>query len=324
MKIGFIIDALPSLFPYKDSSIDLMIEGQRRGHEIEIFEFQHITVSDKGAWVQARAIHWQEGARKHARFSLELVRLGQVQRRALEEYQVIFIRKDPPFDSHYLALALNLERFSQQVRFVNAPRGLHTISEKLYALRFGEAVPPTLVSYELEALRDFAAAHEKVVLKPAFFGSGKGVVLSSYDDLNFAEHIRLILQEPPHGPVIAQAFLPQVIEGDIRVMMLNGQPVAAIGRKPPPGDFRANVAIGGTVFATQLNARQHQLACMVGKSLVENGIIFGGLDFIGDKLIEINVTSPTLIQELRAICGFDMASALYDFLEQSPYAPPSA
>ncbi|MEM9422291.1 MAG: glutathione synthase, partial [Pseudomonadota bacterium] len=161
----------------------------------------------------------------------------------------------------------------------------------------------------------FAKKHEKVVLKPSYFGAGSGVVLSAADDPDFGGHIQTILDIEPKGPVIAQGFLPEVADGDTRVMMLNGEVMGAVGRRPPEGEFRANIAQGGTEFAPTLSNAQRAIAKEVGAFLVEHGIVYAGLDFIGNHLIEMNVTSPTLVQELRRVGGPDMSKLIWDHLE---------
>ena len=236
-------------------------------------------------------------------------------REDLSTYDAIFIRKDPPFDDHYISLTLLLEPLEGKVQFVNSPKGVRAISEKLSALHFMEDIPHTLATYHRGDLRAFAAEHGKVVLKPSYFGSGTGVVVTHKDDPDFEKAIDNILNLPPHGPVIAQGFLEEVAKGDTRMMVINGEAVGALGRQAGEGDFRTNIAAGGHEVAVEATPRQLEISRRVGDYLKTNKIIFAGLDFIGDHLIEINVTSPTLIQQLRTLGGPDISVLIWDYLE---------
>ena len=311
MKLAFIIDPLDALNPKKDSSLDFMLEALRRGHQVSVFEYSDVRSRDGRVFARSTAV------------TAEVVALtaGTAVRRAgtpavvpLSEFQFVFIRKDPPFDTQYLALTYLLDVASGETRFVNSPRGLREVNEKLFANRYAQHAPSTVVTWDLEEARSFAAGHTKVVLKPTFLGSGSGVFLTSVQDENFEQLFRTVLRMESLGPVVVQAYMPEGKAGDTRVFLLDGEPVAALGRRPPENDFRANVAQGGTAFATTLSATQASIARELGVELKQAGIVFAGLDFIGDRLIETNVTSPTLIQELRRLSGFDMSKTLLDHL----------
>ena len=241
--------------------------------------------------------------------------IGEPRRVALEQYDAIFIRKDPPFDSDYMSVCLLLDPLVGQVKFVNSPRGLRIISEKLTAFLFSDTTPASLATYQLDDALEFAKQFDKVVLKPSYFGSGTGVRSSSATDPEFKQHLEFILNTEPKGPAIIQEFLPEVKNGDTRLMLLNGEILGAVGRKPPEGDFRANIAQGGSEFAVDINQTQRDIALKVGQLMKEQGIIYAGLDFIGDKFIEVNVTSPTLIRELRRVGGPDGSKLIWDFIE---------
>jgi len=233
----------------------------------------------------------------------------------IEHFDRVFIRKDPPFDSQYLALTYLLDRPGHDGRFINAPRGIREVNEKLFATRYSDWTPQTLVTWSFEEALRFARQYEKVVIKPSYFGSGKGVSLSSHSHPDFASTFATTLALEPVGPVLVQQYLPEGKGGDTRVMLLDGVPLAAVGRRPAPGEFRANIALGGEAIRVEISAEQRRIATDIGKDLTELGIVFAGLDFIADKLIEINVTSPTLMQELQRVSGFDMAASLLDRVE---------
>lgn len=315
MRACFVIDRLSGLHPSKDSSLDMMLEAQRRGHECWFIEGLRLSAGSEGVFGYAARIEVADDARAHKSFDPDLFEVGEADWTDLSRFDAIFIRKDPPFDEGYLSLTLMLEPLQGGPQFVNSPRGVRTVSEKLSALLFSQAVPETLATYDLEQAYDFAGRFDKVVLKPSYFGSGKGVFVSSAADEAFDKNFNVVLKTKPFGPVILQEFLPEVYDGDTRVMMVDGQVVGALGRKPAAGEFRANIAVGGKEFLANLTQEQVRIAQEVGAFVKGQGIVFAGLDFIGDKLIEINVTSPTLIQELRRVGGPDVSRLVWDHIE---------
>jgi glutathione synthase len=314
VHLAFIIDPLQKLKPSKDSSIDLMVEAARRKHRISILEYERVSVVGGEVAVAATEVSVSEEVLQQSDTSLGIKAIGSARRVSMSTFEAVFLRKDPPFDSQYLALTYLLERAEGKTRFVNSPRGVRDVNEKLFATRYPDYMPATLVTWDTDEASRFAAEHEKVVLKTTFFGSGTGVFLSSIRDENFIPCVQSILAMEPRGPVIVQQYLPEGRAGDVRVMVLDGAPVAAVGRALAPGDFRANIAVGGTPYATEMSALQVEAATAIGRDLREHGIVFAGLDFIGQKLIEINVTSPTLIQELRRVSGFDMSKRILDHI----------
>ena len=314
MHCAFLIDPLESLKPKKDSSLDLMITGFRRGYRISILDYRDVLLENGEVFAQLTEV---QVTADPATGSAVVSRKGAPLRVPLAECDVVFIRKDPPFDSQYLAVTYLLDAASPKIRFVNSPRGVREVNEKLFATHFAEAAPRTLVTWDLQAALKFAGAFAKVVLKPIFLGSGASIFLSSAGDTNFRTCFETILKLETPSPVVVQEYLPEGVHGDTRVMLLNGVPMAALGRRPAQGDFRANIAQGGEAFAVELTEGQRRVATAIGPELAKLGIVFAGLDFIGDKLIETNVTSPTLIQELRRVSGFDMSEKLLDFLERA-------
>jgi len=315
VQLAFLIDPLASLKPKKDSSLALMVEAARRGHQVSVFEFGHVSLENGAIFAQATALRVDAELLSSSTVGSHALPLGPARRVNIEEFDRVFIRKDPPFDSQYLALTYLLDRPGHDGRFINAPRGIREVNEKLFATRYGAFTPQTLVTWSFEEALRFAQKYEKVVLKPSYFGSGKGVSLSSHTDPGFPETFATTLALEPIGPVLVQQYLPEGKGGDTRIMLLDGVPVAAVGRRPAPGEFRANIALGGQAVAVEVRPEQQRIASELGKELAQLGILFAGLDFIGDKLIEINVTSPTLMQELRRVSGFDMAACILDRVE---------
>jgi glutathione synthase len=308
----FIIDPLATLKPRKDSSLDLMVAACRRGHQVSIVESENISLLRGMPTAYATELTVDDTVLRSDVATSVAKEVGEPSWKAMKEFDAVFVRKDPPFDANYLALTYILEAAESSTQFVNSPSGLRTVSEKLYAARFWRHTPSTLVTWQFEQAARFAKDFNEVVLKPSFLGSGTGVFRSSRSDDNFRGYFDLILGMRGGGPVIVQEYLAQGAEGDTRVMLLRGKPVAALGRRPAPGEFRANIAVGGEPFGVQLTREQEQISVDLGAELAKLGIVFAGIDFIGDRLIEINVTSPTLIQELRRVSGFDMSARILD------------
>ena len=313
-KCAFLLDPLDKLKPYKDSSIALMLEAQERGVEVYAGEFSDLSIEEGRVYLTAPKVTLSAEAARHKKVEPSTYQLSEKQRTPLDEMGAVFTRKDPPFGSDYFSLTQILSAHRGRVAFVNDPAGLREISEKLVATRFPEFTPKTLVTYSLEEARAFAARHGGVVIKPAYFGAGDGVKKSAATDADFADIFQGVLDTEPHGPAILQEFLPEVAKGDTRVMIINGRVEGAVGRQPAEGEFRANIAAGGSEVAAELTERQQEICAVIGPYLTQHGVRFAGADFIGDYLIEINVTSPTLIQELKRVGGPDIAKVIWDGL----------
>ncbi len=313
-KCCFVLDPLDRIKPYKDSSVALMVEAEARGLEVYAAEFSDFSIENGAVRVFARRTRTENGIFEQKAAVAPFFRQDAAETLDVDGFGFVFIRKDPPFDRDYLSLTLVLSNCEDRVRIVNAPRGLRDVSEKLVVTRFSDFAPQTLVTYSAEKARAFAAERAGVVLKPSYFGAGAGVMKSAADDPNFARDFEATLATEPRGPVIVQEFLPEISKGDTRVMMIDGVVEGAVGRRPAEGEFRANIAAGGSEVAAELTDRQRAVCAEIGPFLRAHGIFFAGVDFIGDWLIEINVTSPTLIQELRRVTGVDIAKVIWDRL----------
>jgi glutathione synthase len=315
LQLAFLIDPLASLKPKKDSSLALMVEAARRGHDVWILEYEQVSFEKGELFAHATQVRVQAELLSASTPTSHVTPLGPARRLDMTHFDRVFIRKDPPFDSQYLALTYLLDRPGHEGRFINSPRGIREVNEKLFATRYAAFTPETLVTWSFSEAQDFARRYEKVVLKPTYFGSGKGVSLSAHGDPQFESTFAATLALESRGPVLVQQYLPEGKAGDTRVMLLDGVPLAAVGRRPAPGEFRANIALGGEAVAVEIRPEQRHIASSIGRELTQLGIIFAGLDFIGDKLIEINVTSPTLMQELRRVSGFDITQRILDRVE---------
>ena len=290
MRFLFVMDPAEKMLPDKDTSFALIRGSESRGHVA--FHAEHVHVFNRGREVFARArpIRVSEAA-PH-------VTLGDWETLDLSEIDAVFIRKDPPFDPAYAHLTQQLDLVKDRTLVLNDPRGLRDANEKLFAFHFSEHMPKSLVTAEPARILDFVSeVGGKAVLKPLDGAGGSGVVALATDDKNTRALIDLLTKEGRELALVQQ-YVPDVRTGDKRVLMLDGEPLGAILRVPREDDIRANIHVGGTVVATELSAEENALVKDVGKKLREYGLWFVGLDLIGGRLIEVNVTSPTGIQEL--------------------------
>jgi glutathione synthase len=295
MRFLFVMDPYAGMLPDKDTSFAFMRAAAASGHET-----LHCLLSDVGC----------EGARVFA--AVRPIRVsdtaphyevGEATRVELTELDAVLVRKDPPFDSAYLYLTHQLDLVRDQTLVMNEPRALRDANEKLFALQFSEFMPKTLVSARTEVIMDFVRqVGGKAVVKPLDGAGGSGVMGIDASERTSRGIVDFITQEGKRL-VMAQEFRPEVTSGDKRVLLLDGKPLGAIRRVPRPDDIRANIHVGGRVEATDLTLAETELVATLGPRLCERGLYFVGLDLIGEKLIEINVTSPTGIQELGRLTG---------------------
>jgi len=318
MESLFVIDSWQAMKPSKDTSLDLIRTGVERKHRIDVASQAELFSESGTLFVDAREVvgeQWRSGP-SEAFYSL-VEPSPAVKTKKVSDYDAVFIRKDPPFDASYLALCLLLAPLEgKETVFFNSPSGLLRVSEKLSALHFPHLAPRTLVTHDPDRVLKLMNEIGQVVIKPPFDGSGRGVFVAHPSIEGSIDQLRDLLQQQDGVPVIAQEFLPEIKQGDVRVMLLDGKIVGAVGRVPKEGDFKANIAMGGTETSAELTPTQMQHIVEVGAFLVEKGIIFAGLDFIGDRLIEINVTSPTLVQEFRRVSGVDVSPIIWDAIER--------
>lgn len=305
MRIGVQMDPIERIGIEGDTSFALMLEAQARGFELWWFTpdalfFDRGVVKARAAQVavaDVKGAHFEELAR-------EVVEIGH--------FDVVLIRQDPPFDIAYVANTYLLELAAAETLVLNDPRGVRDIPEKLSILGFEDLIAPTFVGRDLEALVAFAEAFEEVVLKPSFLNGGEGVVRASAREPGFRDRCAAILESLGKEPIVAQEFLPAVTAGDKRIMMLDGAVVGVLRRVPKAGEFRANIHVGGRAEAAELTPREAEIAQRVAPLLQESGVLFAGLDVIDGRLTEINVTSPTLVRELKRLTGVDVPALFWD------------
>ncbi len=307
MRFLFVMDPYAGMLPDKDTSFAFMRASLARGHEVlhcrpeQLYsENGHVGALAQPLVVSDRAPH---------------VTAGAPQRERLTELDAVFIRKDPPFDAAYLHMTQELDLVKEHTLVLNDPSAVRDANEKLYALRFARFMPPTLVSSDERQLIDFVAkVGGRAVIKPLDGAGGSGVAVLGQNDVNLRPLIGLLTAEGRRVAMV-QEFQPEVVKGDKRVLLLDGQVLGVIRRVPQNGDIRANIHVGGRVEATELTEGEQELCSVVGQHLSSVGLWFVGLDLIGGKLIEINVTSPTGIQELGRLTNTAPEQRVIEWVE---------
>lgn len=307
LRIAVQMDPIEKMIVSHDTSLALMVEAQVRGHEVWWWAPNDLFYELGVVKAKARrvSVSFEQGA--HYTTHEEAIR-------PVDDFDVVLVRQDPPFDMAYVTNTYLLELVTKAM-VINPPQGIRNISEKCSILHFPELTPKTWVGRDLESLTAFARRFDQVVLKILFMMGGEGVIKLSASDPDFEAKAGAFLAATGREPILAQEFLPAVSGGDKRVFVLNGEPFAALKRLPKAGDFRANLAVGGQAAAGELDDDDHRIAAAVAPLLEREGIVFAGLDVIAGKLIEINVTSPTLAQELKRLSGLDLPKAFWDRVE---------
>ncbi len=311
-----VMDALESIHPVKDSTLAMLLEARRRGWRVLYTQPQALELRDGQPLALATEIEleYRDGPPVHFQHHP----LGPAAIQALEAGLIILMRKDPPFDMDYIYATHVLQRAQDLgALVVNHPQALRDANEKLFTAWFPQCCAPTLVSASRAHLRAFAAEQGEIILKPLDGMGGASIFRSSAHDPNLNVIIETLTQEGRHL-IMAQRYLPEISEGDKRILLVNGEPVPyALARIPSKEDFRGNLAKGGTGRGQPLSERDEWIAREVGPELRRRGVLFAGLDVIGDWLTEINVTSPTCIRELDRQFGLNIAGQLLDAIEQA-------
>ena len=307
LKVAIQMDPIGSINIDADSTFRIAEEAQARGHEL----FYYTT--DKLIYREGRVLArgWPLTVR---RVKGDHFTLGDEVEVDLSDYDVVWLRQDPPFDMGYITTTHILERIHPQTLVVNDPFWVRNSPEKLLVLNFPDLTPPTLIARDLEAIRAFKAEHGDIILKPLYGNGGAGVFRLDPNDRNLAS-LHELFTGINREPLIAQKYVPAVVKGDKRIILVNGEPVGAINRVPAEGETRSNMHVGGRPEKVGLSARDEEICAAIGPLLREKGQIFVGIDVIGEWLTEINVTSPTGIQELERFDGVNIAEKIWQVIE---------
>lgn len=310
INLGVVMDPIESIKPAKDSTLAMLLEAQRRGWALHYMEQGNLYVNHSQCRARMKRIEVRDNHSDWFSFHEE-------HDTALEELDVVLMRKDPPFDIEYIYTTYLLELAEQQgTLVVNKPQTLRDANEKLFTTQFPEQMPATLVTRQIDQIKRFLQEQGDIIVKPLGGMGGASVFRIRPEDPNTSVILETLTD---HGRqfTMAQRYIPEISKGDKRILMIDGQPIPyALARIPEQGETRGNLAAGGTGEGRPLTAEDYAIAEAVGPTLQKNGILFAGLDVIGDRLTEINVTSPTCIRELDRQFDINIAGTLMDAIEQ--------
>ena len=307
LKIAIQMDPMESVDIDADSTFALALEASARGHELLEYQPRHLSLRDGRVTARVQPIEVRRDRGNH-------VSSGDARTLDLRHVDVVLMRHDPPFDMAYITATHILEHLHPATLVVNDPVAVRNAPEKLLVTHFEGLLPPTLITSDADEIRAFRAEFQDIIVKPLYGNGGAGVFHLRPNDENLnslLEMFAVLYREP----VIAQAYVPAVRDGDKRIILVDGDPVGALNRIPPEGESRSNLHVGGRAESIALSARDREICEAIGPSLKAQGLIFVGIDVIGDYLTEINVTSPTGIQEIERFGGDHIAALIWDAIE---------
>ncbi len=307
LKVAIQMDPIAPIHIDADSTFRVGLEAQTRGHELFYYTPDRLFFDEGRVCARGWPITLRHKKGNH-------FTLGAEQTIDLGDWDVVLLRQDPPFDMGYITTTHLLERIHPKTLIVNDPFWVRNYPEKLLVLEFPDLTPPTMIARDIGALREFRARHGDIIIKPLYGNGGAGVFRLEPKDRNL-NSLHELFTSISREPLIAQKFLPDVTAGDKRIILIDGEPVGAINRVPAEGETRSNMHVGGRAEKIGLTAREHEICAKIGPLLREKGQIFVGIDVIGDYLTEINVTSPTGIQELERFDGINVAEIIWQAIE---------
>lgn len=307
MLIAFQMDPIEDVDIDADSTFRLAEEAQARGHELMVYTPDDLFYRENKVCARARRITVQREQGAHVTAQTAVIV-------DLEEVDVIWLRQDPPFDMGYITTTHLLDRLRGKTLVVNDPFWVRNSPEKLLVLDYPDLTPPTMIARDIDMLKAFKEDHGDVILKPLYGNGGAGVFLLTPEDRNL-NSLHELFTGINREPLIMQKFLPDVSAGDKRVILVDGEPVGGINRVPAKGEVRSNMHVGGKPEPTALTEREKEICAIIGPRLKEMGQVFVGIDVIGGWLTEINVTSPTGIQELERFDGVNIAAKIWEAIE---------
>lgn len=319
MKLAFIIDPIQNLDPCHDTSVAMMEAACILGHEVWITQTSELSVVDSTAWahlqqVEIIPVELTDAGYKAAN---SWYKLSEKTNYSLETMDAVFMRTDPPVNVTYLYATYILDYIDQsKTLVVNSPKGIRDANEKMYALQFTKAIPETIVSADKHLIRKFVEDKGAAVLKPLGNKAGEGILFLDKSDRNFNSIVELSTLQG-RVPVMLQTFLPEAKQGDKRIILLDGEPVGALNRLSAPGEFRNNMAAGGTVARTEITSREREICTQLASTLKDAGLTFVGIDVIGGYLTEVNVTSPTGIREIDRFSNTNLGKKFIKWVEEA-------
>lgn len=307
LNIAVQMDPLQGIDITGDSTFALMLEAQGRGHRLWHYEVAHMWLDGAVLRARVKPVTVQALAGAHYQFGPEQVtNLGSM--------DVVLMRQDPPFDMAYITATHLLEHIHPKTLVVNNPAAVRNAPEKLLVTHFPQLMPPTMISWDREAIRDFRLRHKDIIIKPLFGNGGIGVFRIKPDDENLGSLLDMFFAAS-REPLMVQRYEPAVRKGDKRIILIDGEPLGAVNRVPAEGDSRSNMHAGGRAEPAKLTAREQEICAAIGPTLKAQGLLFTGIDVIGDYLTEINVTSPTGLQQIARFDGLNLAAAIWEKIE---------
>jgi glutathione synthase len=307
LSVAVQMDHIASIRVAGDSTFALMLEAQRRGHRLFHYTPDRLTLRAGAVTAALEPVSVRDEPGHH-------FTLGTAEKTDLATLDVVLLRQDPPFDMAYLSTTYLLERIHPKTLVVNDPTEVRNAPEKLLVMHYPELMPDTLITRDPAEVKAFRAEIGDIVIKPLYGAGGQGVYHIRPDDDNFSAFLELFLTQS-RDPFIVQRYLPAVRLGDKRIILVDGKFAGLVNRVPAEGDLRSNMVRGGAAASTEVNRRDLEICEAIGPELRKRGLIFVGIDVIGDKLTEINVTSPTGIRAIRRLGGPDVAALIWDAIE---------
>jgi len=307
LNVAVQMDPIARINVAGDSTFALLLEAQARGHTLSYYTPERLSQLGTDVYAYVQPLKVQDVSGDHAS-------LGEVSRRNLRDFDVVLLRQDPPFDLAYITSTHFLERLAPQTLVVNDPAAVRNAPEKLLVMEFAELMPPTLISRDRAEIEAFRAGFESVVMKPLYGHGGAAVFRLMRKDANFGslyDMFSTIFREP----WVIQEYMPAVMQGDKRIILVEGQALGAVNRVPAPDDIRSNMVRGGRAEVSALTPAEQAICLAIGPELKRRGLTFVGIDVIGDRITEINVTSPTGLRAIKRLGGPDLASAIWDAIE---------
>ena len=306
MKIGFQIDDIHVLNLKTDSTLPIILESQKRNNKNYYFLPSSLTHKNNSVYAEIREIYFKDN-------KIEKYILGKTQSVCLENFNYIFIRQDPPYNMEYISSMHLLEQVKGSTRFINHPNGIRNAPEKISMLKFSKIIPPTIITRSKKEVDIFVKKHGKSVIKPLYGNGGDSIFLLSKKDENYNQITERFIDQS-NEPFIIQKFIPDIKNGDKRVILIDGEPIAALKRIPKKNEIRSNIHVGGDCKAITLSKQDLYICNQIKDFLKNEGLFFVGIDIIGKYLTEINVTSPTCVQEIKKFHKIDISKIIWDKL----------
>ena len=308
LAVGIQMDPIEGIDIDADSTFVLALEAQRRGHALFHYLPRDLSFLDGRVYARVRPLQVRRERGNHAT-------LGAPEQVDLATFDIVLMRQDPPFDMAYITATHILEHIHPETLVVNDPVHVRNAPEKLFVTHFQGLMPPTLISSDRAAILDFRREHKDIIIKPLYGNGGAGVFHIRPEDDNLNALLELFTQLY-REPVVVQRYLPEIRQGDKRIILIDGEPDGAINRVPAPGEARSNMHAGGRPMKAELTSREREICEAIGEALRSRGLVFVGIDVIGDYLTEINVTSPTGLQEINRFDGVQLEARIWDRIEE--------